>query len=266
MERETMTYQLTIEMVGLCLFVPAQTDETLYVVMPTAGVEHGVDPHVARLVFDAAYGQPGSIGLEGYPVLVPLEGDELVLDTGEALDLALPHELVNVGTVARQPLLPGTLQGTPPPGLITSRALLRSGKLANYETGACWNYPNATIRQHMSNRITWDLGAVDGDQLDLLLSPLAGGNPSALAPLYPVDGRIELALYYTPREELPPDPVDVPPPPPGTPAHHFAAFYDIFEQPVAADPIPTFVGLSCSPFAAGGSPYTCMGAQTDPLP
>ena len=59
-----MAFELTIELVGLCLFVPDPQTETLYVLMPTA--DHGMDPHVARLCFDTAYVRPGSTRLDGY--------------------------------------------------------------------------------------------------------------------------------------------------------------------------------------------------------
>ena len=262
-----MAFDLTIEMVGLCLFVPDRTEPpgTLYVLMASTGTEHGVDPHVARLCFDAAYVRPGSPGPLGYPVLVPVEETEIVFDTREALDLELPEELVNVAPVVRRPLLPGSLTGTNPPEQLAARVVLRSGRLGGYEPGACWNYPTDVTRRHMANRVRWDLGVMEGDELTIALNTLAGEEAGRIGPLYPIGGRIDLQLYYTPREELPPDPVDIGPPPVGSPAHHFAGYYELFEQPVAADPLPLFVGLSCIPTVMGGSPYTCMGAQ-NPIP
>jgi hypothetical protein len=257
-----MAFELTIELVGLCLFVPDPQTETLYVLMPTA--DHGMDPHVARLCFDTAYARPGSTQLDGFPALVPADKTELALGTGAKLSLDLPVQLVNVGAVAKRPLRPGSLGGTEPPAQLVARVTLQSGQLYDFAPGACWNYPHAGERRHLANRIVWNVGTVDGDKLALSLLPLAGGGEATLLPpLYPIGGRIALQLYYTPRAELPPQPVPIGPPPVDTPAHHFAAYYELFEPPVADEPLPTYVGLSCGD-EMGGSPYTCMAAQTPP--
>jgi len=255
-----MAFELTIELVGLCLFVPDPQTETLYVLMPTA--DHGMDPHVGRLCFDTAYVRPGSTELDGFPALVPADGTELALGTGTKLSLDLPFQLVNVGAVAKRPLRPGSLAGEKPPAQLAARAVLRSGQIYSYASGACWNYPRPGEQRHLANRIVWNVGTVDDDKLALSLLPLAGGGEATLLPaLYPIDGGITLQYYYTPRAELPPQPIDIGPPPPDTPAHHFAAYYELFEPPVADEPLPTYVGLTCGD-GLGGSPYTCMSAQT----
>jgi hypothetical protein len=266
MGEEKMAFELTIEMVGLCLFVPDEKAGAVYVPMPSSEAGHEMDPHVARLVFDAAYLRPGSGELDGILALVPLERTELQLAATAPLTAAIPDLVVNVGDVASRPVLPDALRGDDPGGVITARAVLRSGAADGAASGACWSYPTPATRRHMSNRVYWAVGEVEGDGLELTLTPLAGGTGRALPRLYPIGGRIDLALYYTPREELPPEPASPGPPPVGTPAHHFAAFYTLFESPVAADPLPHYVGLSCNPHMNGGSPYTCMAAQSNPTP
>ena len=261
-----MAFELTIEMVGLCLFVPDEKAGAVYVPMPSSEAGHSVDPHAARLVFDTAYLRPGSGKLDGVTALVPLERTELELAAAAPLTAAIPDLVVNVGDVARRPVLPDALRGDDPAGVLAARAVLRSGAVDTVQSGACWSYPTPATRQHMSNHVLWAVGTVEGDRLELKLTPLAEGTGNTLPPLYPIGGRIDLALYYTPREELPPQPFDPGPPPAGTPAHHFAAFYTLFEPPVAADPLPLYVGLSCNTNMRGGSPYTCMAAQSDPTP
>ena len=259
-----MAFELSIEIVGLCMFVQDTEARTTYVLMPGSGPEHGVDPHVARLCFDAAYGAPAAAGLKGYTTLVPVEGVELSFPPGSPWQPGLPVELVNVSPVARKPLLPGLLGGTDAPAVLTSRAVLSSGKSDRFSPGACWHYPQAPARMQMANHVWWELGTIEGDSLEIVLTPLVGGElPPAPIELHPIDGRIEVQLYYTPRDELPPQPLEVPEPPPGTPAHHFAAFYELFEPPVDNQPLPTYIALTCG-FMLGGSPYTCMGAQADP--
>jgi hypothetical protein len=261
-----MAFELTIEMVGLCLFVPDEKAGAVYVPMPSSEAGHGIDPHVVRLVFDAAYLRPGSGKLDGVTALVPLERTELELAAAAPLTAAIPDGVVNVGDVARRPVLPDALRGEDPAGVIAARAVLRSGAVDGVADGACWSYPTPATRRHMSNRVRWGVGTVEGDLLEMTLTPLANGTGRRLPPLYPIGGRIDLALYYTPREELPPEPFDPGPPWVGSPAHHFAAFYTLFEPPVAEEPLPEYVGLNCISHMAGGSPYTCMAAQSNPTP
>jgi hypothetical protein len=264
-----MSFELQVELVGLCLFVPDSGAKNLYVLMPAAGTAHGVDPHVVRLCFDSAYLRPGSTRLDGLMTLVPMSRVDLALGAGGSPSLALPRELVNVGTQARRPIDPDALRRDDTARRLTARVSVGSGMYTTYQPGSCWNYPDgSTPPRRLSNRLFWQVGEVEGDELGLTFTPLAGGTGLTLPPLYPIGGSIELAVYHTPREELPPDPVVVPPPPLGTPAHHFAAFYGLFAPPVTDGPLPTFAGIRCSDndTSLGGSPYTCMAAQSPPEP
>jgi hypothetical protein len=264
-----MSFNLQVELVGLCLFVPDRGAENLCVLMPAAGNAHGVDPHVVRLCFDSAYLRPGSTQLDGVFALVPMSRVDLALGAGGPPALPLPRELVNVGAQARRPIDPDALQGDDTARRLTARVSVRSGMCTDYQPGSCWNYPDpSTPPRRLSNRLFWQVGEMEGDELGLAFTPLAGGKGITLPPLYPIGGSIELAVYHTPREELPPDPVLIPPPDLGTPAHHFAAFYGLFAPPVTNGPLPTFAGTNCIPTDKylGGSPYTCMAAQSPPEP
>lgn len=264
-----MSFDLHIELVGLCLFVPDPATGSLYVLMPAAGGHgHPVDPHVVRLCVDSAYLQPGSRRPNGIPALVPMDRVELVGASDAKLSLALPDELVDVGTEVRRPIFPGALRGDDPARRLTARVELRSGACEGYEQGVCWSYPVPLRQQRLCNRLVWNVGKMEEDRLELALTPLAGGTGATLPPLYPIDGRIALSVFHTTRDELPPQPHDPSPPPAGTPAHHFGEFYALFDPPVTDGPLPRFVGINCGLGGTGdgGSPYTCMAAQSPPDP
>jgi hypothetical protein len=264
-----MSFDLRIELVGLCLFVPDPGTGTLYVLMPAAGGHgHGVDPHVVRLCFDSAHLQPGSPRPNGIPALVAMDRVELVAAAaGGELSLALPDELVDVGTETRRRIFPGALRGDDPARRLAARVELRTGACTNYQPGVCWSFPTPLRQQRLCNRLIWNVGQIEEERLELAFDPLAGGKGATLPPLYPIDGGIELSVYHTTRDELPPAPHDPSPPPWGAPAHHFGAFYALFDPPVTDGPLPLFVGVACGKHIGdGGSPYTCMAAQSPPDP
>ena len=266
-----MSFQLQVEFVGLCLFVPDPGTSTLRVLMPAVSGEHGVEPHLVRLCFDTACLQPGSAAPSGNLQLVPMERLELPLAAPGPLDLALPAELVDVGAVARRPVFPGALYADDPEERLSARVTARSGSAGASDQGACWNYPAPNQPRQLPNRIRWTMGPIEGERLELVFEPLLNGVTQPLPPLYPINGTLALSVWHTPEWELPPPALDPGPPAKGTPAHHFAAYYKLFESPVAT-PLPTFVARRCGVVPDGdfmyfgGSPYTCMAAQSPPTP
>jgi hypothetical protein len=261
-----MSFDLQIEFVGLGLFVPHTGAKTVYVLMPAAGTgahAGGIDPHVVRLCVDTAYLLPGSAGPNGVLALVAMDGMELSLGAAGTLDPGLPPELGNVGAVAERPISPVAF-GSNPGSLLSARVKLRSGAYSEYARGVCWNYANK--RQRLCNRVIWTVAGYEGERLELTGTPFGQDLAPLLPPLYPIEGAIQLSLYHTTRDELPPAPMVPEPPAPGTPAHHFSTFYELFDPPVADGPLPTYVGRSCDETGQGGSPYTCMGAQSPPAP
>jgi len=267
-----MAFDLEIEFVGLCLFVPDPDTRRLRVLAPSTchGAPPEMEEHVVRLCFDIAYLQPGSTSPSGILALVPVNRQELELTGTPEPNLTLPGELGNIRDVTAQPFRAGVLDGSDPDKHLSARVQATSGWCAGYAKGACWNYPNSTDRQCLCNRLTWAV-ARDEDRLEWALTALDGGTGRELPVLYPIAEQVEgetvekikVALYHTTRDELPPDPAKPGPPAPGTPAHHFAGFYTVYECPWPTV-VPTFVGLSCDNVSTGGSPYTCMAAQSSP--
>jgi len=267
-----MAFDLKIEFVGLCLFVPDYGSQTMYVLMPHAGTAGGqgrtMPPHAVRLCFNAAYLQPGSTRLWEAVTLVVMDGAELSLPPGPA-ELELPDELVNVGAVANRPIDTVALSADPAAKL-TARALLRSGKYLEHDGGGYWKYPSeSSPPRQLPNRICWTVPGMEGDRLDLACAEFGGEPVLDLPSLYPIDGTIEVSVYHTPHEELPPLPVNPPRPAQGAEAYHFAAYYELFDPPVVGGPLPTYAGFLQLPPGQvffGGSPYTCMAAQSPLTP
>lgn len=265
-----MSFELHIEFVGLCLFVPVREPAAMHVLMPAAGHHHGdhdVPPHLGMLLFDEALLRPGADGPSHRVKREPMERVTLAL-AGRAPNLTLSDEVVvDVGKVVKKPIDERVLWGSDPDGKLVARLRLGSGAWTGNARGACWNYELVSpARRELPNRLYWTMN-MDAHELVLELEALENGTGRTLPPLYPIGGEIHLKVYNTPLNEIPPDVVDIPPPPWGTRAHHFGAYYRLFNPPFASDVLPTFEAVSCTePKKDGGSPYTCMVAQSPPAP
>lgn len=270
-----MTFELEIEFVGLCLFVPVtdpRSEPAMHVLLPAAGPGHDKDvpAHVARLCVNPAYLQPDL--KEQYPLLTalaPMAHVSLALAGSGELAPKLSDDVVDVGAVVGGRIDLRALDEGDGARKLTARVRLGSGRYLGGDPGACWIYPPAQgTRRQLANRVRWTM-EMDGSQLDLSLDAFSADFATKLPPLYPIGGRIKIAVYNTPYDELPPEPVTIPKPPMGTPAHHFAAFYTLFDPLPEYRPLPTFYADSCHgsgvSAGGGGSPYTCMTAQALPL-
>jgi hypothetical protein len=259
-----MSFTLTIQFVGECLFVPDQIfagpgGGTMRVLLPQVIPSPTVPPHVAAVCFDAAYAQPDSPHLQGS--IKVLQMDRWTLDLGmrgTSIDFSVPVNVAPIGVVARAPIVSSVFSDDPK-RLLTARVDLRSGESAGPGATAPWNYPNEFLvrtTMELTNQLSWTMEMVS-DVLDLAIFSLDGTLLSAI-PLYRIGDSMLLQVYHTPAAELPPN--DPPPPPlrPGTPADHFAAFYRVFENPLW-EPLPTYAGDS-----QGAGPYTCMAAYSLP--
>jgi hypothetical protein len=259
-----MAFDLEIEFVGLCMFVPDPAGRVVYVLMPAAGIAQGalgMPQHVARLCVDTRYLQPpGSAAGPGLVAQVPLDRVSLAFTGPPPLDPTIP------GVVAAVPNLVSLLActGDPGPGL-TARVTLGAGSVTRTGQAMCWYYPTLASTATLTTTVTWTIPGVDGDVLSVLLSQLDGNPlPAVPPPLYPINGLVQVRIFHTERDLLPPFPMDVPPPPRGTPAAHFAAYNLLFDPPAQA-PVPVFYGFSCDD-TQGAVPYTCMGPAQAQLP
>lgn len=275
-----MAFDLEIEFVGLCMFVPDSQAEAVYVLMPATceNAEKKIDPHVVRLCVDTAYLIKDSTAPTGVFALAAMDRVELTLvTTGTAATDTLPAELVTIGGAGTTSKISSVALGAAPGSMLTGRVTLRSGACSGYDHGVCWNYPKPDTPRRLCNRVTWTLAGYKDDWLDLSTTLLDGGGPGLTIPrLYPMAepnaggtrSVIRASLYHTTREELPPVPMQPAMPGVDDPADHFSAFYTLL-APVPADrPIPKFVGdkCPCDTGGVGGSPYTCMGAQSPAPP
>jgi hypothetical protein len=270
-----MDFTLKIEFVGVCMFVPDPREKMYYVLMPGTGhedhEEHGayVPPHVVRLCVDTAYLVKGSSGPSGVFALAAMDGLDLSFGTrGPAigLPLALPADVVDVGAEPPRRIIPALLGDAPSPAL-AGRTRLLSGTYVPPVPGdgVCWTYEGKDGR--LVNRMGW---TIDCKGESLTLPPGTPFDKKVSAPqiptLYPVNGVIEVSIYHTTREDLPPHPDNRHPRPGlGDPANHFDAYYSLFTAENVREPVPGFLDDCGGARKWGGSPYTCMLAQAPPV-
>lgn len=272
-----MSFTLNVGFVGECLFVPVQAPApppaVMHVLLPVVPATPASEAFEGALCFDPAYSQPGSTGLTHGVTILPLQRVSLALgNPQQPIDLTIPPEVAPVGAVARKSINPGLL-GNTPPDTLTARVDLLSGEIVSRLARARWVYPPADDCRLFTNSLLWQT-EVDGDQLDLEFVAFPGSRGLQVS-LYPVGGVLQVDVYSTPASDFPP-PFNPTGDPPGvdTPLSTFGAYYQMFEQPVLADPLPRFCGPAAAaedaalrnrqPLAAG--PYTCMVAWSPPTP
>ncbi|SOD03324.1 hypothetical protein SAMN05216486_11019 [bacterium JGI 053] len=270
---------------GLCLFAP--DSGLMHVLMPGSSAPHR---HVAILEFDVAHLSQGSTGrarvtaqysLRDLMVTFPKSTD------GSSVTPTLCQQIGNLRAVTGNGVKPGLLQANPS-GPLASRVTMQSGKNTLVQVGdACWNVPGLPPQpRRLAHRALWSIpGVVDG-ALNLAPTRFDGTTPAPISfpPLFPIllppednpngppSDVIRLFLHHVPGDDLPPDPA-TPNRPTTLPytAPHFPMFYSLFDSP-ASTPVPELVSETecdlpgaCKPIQfAGGSPFTCMLAGTQP--
>ena len=267
-----MDFTLQIEFVGVCMFVPDPVKRMFYVLMPGTGHEDHAGhapPHVVRLCVDTAYLVKGSSGPNGVIALAVMDGVDLSFGArrlDEKFPPALGTDVVEVGAEPSRPISPIAL-GDSPGSVLAGRATLFSGTRLppSAEDGVCWTYEGKDGR--LVNRLRWSIDC-EGESLTLSPgTPFMEGIPAPKIPtLYPIDQVVKVSIYHAPLDDLPPNP-DTPgrKPSPGDAANHFNAYYSLFEYVDAIKPVPRFLDDCRGAGKWGGSPYTCMLAQSPPL-
>jgi hypothetical protein len=252
-----MAYTLHIVFSGLCLFAPepVQNPTRLHVLIPDTesdrAIEKKIHLHLNRLYYDKAYetGDPAAAGK--HFVRKKLDGWALDLSGLEAnaLDERLPGVL-NARHFTSTDLQPGSF-GPSPVDDIASRVTLGSGSFTGRCDGACWMMDGEGPFP-MAHVVRWSM-VVRGDTLPWGLDQLRGSGHQPLKTLKPIDGEIVLAFLHLGHEEHPAEDALHEHMPrrddeksaggalrKGTPAPHFAAYYDMFGSPEQTIPIPTF--------------------------
>jgi hypothetical protein len=276
-----MAFTLRITFSGLCLFVPEPVGGgvggRMHVLMPGMFGHHhdGADRHTPALAFDVGHTVQGG-PLMGFQALAKLTGYALTLGTGDAADLHLCSHIVDLRPVTGRSADPDLL-GADPQGRLVSRVTLGAGRITRVAPGVCWEWAPGEFRP-IAHQVEWEIPDVEGESLTLTAESIAGGDPALpLGTLFPVDGRVNLVMYHETQQGLPPDPVPIEqqqPPMLGETPKHFAAYYDLFGEPVPIR-MPKYWGVRddcpelpdpCEPLppGMGGIPFACLVAGVSP--
>jgi hypothetical protein len=280
-----MSFELRITFSGLCMFVPGKDAEAgrMHVLMPATGAhDHGghaaageqpVEQHVLRLAYDAVHEQTSPGAPTRKPVFVELAGSALSVphDGRPSADPAVPPSVVDLFRVTEDKIDPALVRGAPA-GHVAARVSMGAGAVSDVAEGAVWELDGRD--EEMSHAVQWVVPEVPGDSLTWDVAG-AGGRFRTLHPVRQGSRQVlELYIFNIPPRELP---AEVPPMsgaiptlPPGYPAWHFLAYYDLFDHPKRR-PVPRFkhgprgkasglqslrVGLQ------GVTTYTCVPAQS----
>jgi hypothetical protein len=238
-------FDLRITILGLCLFVRDFADRRMHVLMPSTGEHaHGsggrVDQHLARLVYDSAYERPGASQLQNRPVFVPLENGALDLTSlasrGE-IDLTFPYEVVDLDPIVQERVNKNRLSSDTA-GRVISRVSVGAGSITALDAGVRWSFGDSPPR-HMAIAVDWTIPGVTADSLRSAILGMNGGSDRVFPALHPIDGSIQMYVYHTPPEELPPYADRGELPAPGELAEHFSAYYGLYDNPKAR-PLPAY--------------------------
>jgi hypothetical protein len=261
-----MSFTLRVSFHGMCLFIQPQDTEEMHVLMPaTGGTADGdscaCEPHVPRLIFDAAHLLPNQTAPNYAQVHYSLKNRVLDLpQAGNAFDGALPSGLANLGSV-RADVVSGENVD-----LVASHVVMRNGSVTDYAKGDCWEWQGQI--QRLSHIVEWSVADLTGDSLDLALQGLAGGYSGAVPTLYPINGVVELEVWHAPHTELPPDYIVPPPPTTRGAAQHFASYGKLLVA--GTTDVPAYAPNECAPIQNPGKyddgprssvTYSCVGGQ-----
>lgn len=242
----TSKFTLEITFRCMCCFVPDERTGRMHVLMPdTRGHEHAghggrseVDPHVVRIIYPK---QGGSL-LGGTAEALAMEewAMELAAEGGGRANLSLPFALADLCPIAG-PVSPALLGDRRDPRVI-SRITLHAGGVTKHVSGAIWSF-NGQSRE-MAQEIIWTIPDLEGDRLTWRRTRLkTEGPPTAadeevLPEIFPAaDGIIRLEVHHVTASDFPrasPDRM------PNVSSAHFAAYYNLFDEP-RSRPRPEFV-------------------------
>jgi hypothetical protein len=242
--------KLVIQFRCLCFFVADEATGQMHVVAPaTCGCENGgVEKHSAFLVFPKDGGKlnaAGNFKADGEPGkadYVPMEGWAMTLGNGTSTVFALPSSTIDLDTVVGKGVNPALVRG-PRDKRITSRITLQGGQPTGTMTPGIWSFQGAEIP--LARDVTWTIDGFPDGPLSVRRSRFAVGqqpNPAGdeEVVLLKPNKRNEFRLDFhhsregdfgRPLVTLDPD----------SAAQHFAAYYTLYDNPPAVQPIPTFV-------------------------
>ncbi|HEX8831437.1 MAG TPA: hypothetical protein VF705_09745, partial [Longimicrobium sp.] len=243
--RASNKFTLEIAFRCMCCFVPDERTGRMHVLMPdTRGHEHAghggrseVDPHAVNIV----YPKEGGSLLEGTAEVLAMEDWTLEIDADAgAANLKLPTELVDLcpvgGTISR------SLLGDKRDPRVISRITLGRGSATHQVSGAYWQFNGE--KRKMAQEIIWTIPDIAGDRLTWSRTRLTSrGTPGAedieaLPDLFPADdGVLRLEVHHVLASDFPRADPDRKP---EVSAAHFAAYYNLCENPSRRE-LPRFI-------------------------
>lgn len=237
--RETMPFDLYITFAGMCTLVDDGT--SLHVLLPKS---HGKTVHLSTLYYEPEHAPdhvPGEAGLRSHP-LAHRYLDLSSLQTANGYVSGLPSELFNMDDVTPAPLSRALLVGDGG-GKLTSRVTVKAGAYDDCDRGGRWIIAGEGPR-FMAIAVRWKVAGITDELLRLNLQPLDGGGNGEVVKLVPINGRVEIAVFHTPANDvptrLPPVPRSGNNPNRGDKAKHFGAFYTLFDPPMPDPPLPEY--------------------------
>lgn len=172
--------------------------------------------HHARVVYDAAYDQPGATQLTRTYVFVDLSKGVLELKglpTDNGLHVRLPDEIPSLATVAEP--VPRDLVRGAPDARLAGRVSMDAGGMTFYELSPALILPGQETPQRMTAGTEWTIrgirsrkdAAVGGMEFlpALEIRGADGTVVDRIPELYPIADTIQLTVYHTVLDHMPPD-------------------------------------------------------------
>lgn len=228
-----MVVDLQITFGGMCLLARDFHEEQLCVLLPVVRPDE-CHAHTATLHY---YGRDDKL----QNIDMPRDLDLRDLPCCEELSLDLPHRVVDLDYVVQEPISRDLVAG-PLPDTIAARVLLRAGHCDGASRGARWRLGRRPAR-YISTTISWLIRGINLEKENSLgaLSNLLGTGPNGA--VSPLDRTFHIGIFNSEPDdkptELPPRRGPGKPQPTPLDAHHFKAFYCLYNNPAEMEP-PVF--------------------------
>jgi len=257
-----LSYDLYITISGLCLIAQDPKGQQIHVLMPETGIEHRgcgkpehVPRHAAALVYHALYesnATPPKPGRDHRSPRIQRQSIRIEQGSRPSANTALDPIVANLTTVANA-RVPATFTTGAVTDPLLARITITAGAAipAEYDPGFTFDFGNQTDRE-LTPGVRWLIKGMDGDTLPI-------ETDEGRKELRPIDGRIVIAFFHSPADELP----GAPPghgghgphePRPGEQSPHFGALYALCRP--NSGPCPVLKRSR----ASGSNPFICLVA------
>jgi hypothetical protein len=171
--------------------------------------------HHARVMYDAAYEQPGATQLTRTYVLVDLSNgvlDLAGLPTDNGIFMHLPDEIPSLATIAEP--VPRELVRGAPDARLAGRVSMDAGGLTFYELNAAFSPPGQQPPQRMTAGTEWTIRGIRSRKdaslggVEFLpgrtIQGADGAEVGRLPDLYPIADTIHLTVFHVVASQFPP--------------------------------------------------------------